>query len=83
MAVYPNPFSEFTNIRYKLNTESNVMIKVFDATGRDIETVVNSMQTVGEYHYKFDSQKNNYKVGTYIIQMMVNKSVYLKKIIIE
>ncbi|MBI5217850.1 MAG: T9SS type A sorting domain-containing protein [Bacteroidia bacterium] len=57
--------------------------QVFDVTGKDIETVVNSTQSAGEYHYKFDSQKNNYKVGTYIIQMMVNKSVYLKKIIIE
>jgi hypothetical protein len=35
---YPNPFSSLTSLSYKLNERSDVSIRIYDITGREVKT---------------------------------------------
>ncbi len=44
---YPNPFNAETIIRYNLSKKSNVILKIYDISGREIVTLINSVQNIG------------------------------------
>lgn len=54
---YPNPFNPVTNIKYELETESYVLLEVFDITGVKIATLVHNKQFAGKYSATFDANK--------------------------
>ena len=56
---YPNPFNPATVIRYQITNSKNqkVTLKVFDAVGKEVVTLVNENQSPGEYEVTFDGNK--------------------------
>ncbi len=50
----PNPFTGTTAITYQIPEKGFVTLKVFDAGGRTIQTLVNKNQDAGTYTYWFD-----------------------------
>ncbi len=52
---YPNPFNPSTNIEYSLASNSLVSLKVFDAAGRLIKTLVKEYQKRDNYRIIFDA----------------------------
>ena len=52
---FPNPFNPSTVIRYDLPQAGQVSLKVFDVTGREVATLVNSAQEAGSYQVRFDA----------------------------
>jgi photosystem II stability/assembly factor-like uncharacterized protein len=54
---YPNPFNPSTNIKYQLTNNGFINLKIFDALGREIETLVNEKQSPGTYEIIFDGSK--------------------------
>ncbi|MBK8551206.1 MAG: T9SS type A sorting domain-containing protein [Ignavibacteria bacterium] len=54
---YPNPFNPATVIRYSLNENRTVTLKIFDALGKDIATLVSQKQSAGSYEVTFDGSK--------------------------
>ena len=46
---YPNPFNPSTKIKYSIPNSSQVVIKVFDILGNEIETLVNEEKSTGTY----------------------------------
>lgn len=54
---YPNPFNPVTVIRYSLNESRSVTLKVFDAPGKEIATLVCQKQSAGSYEVTFDGSK--------------------------
>jgi hypothetical protein len=46
----PNPFHQLTAISYQLRAHSQISLKVYDITGRLVETLVDEEQEPGEYH---------------------------------
>jgi hypothetical protein len=46
---YPNPFNPNTKIKYSVPQSSDVVIKVFDILGNEIETLVNEEKPAGSY----------------------------------
>jgi hypothetical protein len=50
---YPNPFNPTTSIKYDLPKNSFVKLVVFDALGREVETLVNENQNAGIYEATF------------------------------
>lgn len=46
---YPNPFNPTTAIHYRLSVDGFVTLKVFDALGREVATLVDETQSKGEY----------------------------------
>ncbi len=46
---YPNPFNPTTNIKYSVPIGSNVSLKIYNALGKEVMTVVNAHQDAGNY----------------------------------
>ena len=52
---YPNPFNPSTKINYDLPYDGNVSIKLFDMSGKEVETLVNESKTAGYYSVNFNA----------------------------
>ena len=52
---YPNPFSASTGISYKLTKSSHVILRVYDISGREIQTLVNEYQSGGRHTIDWDA----------------------------
>jgi subtilisin-like proprotein convertase family protein len=66
---YPNPFNPVTNIRFDIPKSSFVSIKVYDITGKDVETIVNENIQAGKYETQWDGSK--YSSGVYFYKINV------------
>ncbi|MDP2362695.1 MAG: T9SS type A sorting domain-containing protein, partial [Ignavibacteria bacterium] len=66
---YPNPFNPITTIKYWLNVEANSRIVVFNSLGQEIEVLVNTVQTAGNYSVNWNA--DNYASGIYFYSFEV------------
>lgn len=67
---YPNPFNPSTDIKYQISKNSAVQIKVFDALGRELETLFDGQLAPGIY--EVDWSGTNYTSGIYFYTLIVN-----------
>jgi hypothetical protein len=77
---YPNPFNPQTQLRFTIGVEGFVSMKIFDATGREISTLVNEVMNAGSYTRTWNAAEQ--PSGVYLIQMTVNGIHYSRKIIL-
>jgi hypothetical protein len=77
---HPNPFNPSTNIRYEIPRSENVRLIVYDALGREIETLVNEKQTAGTYEATFNASQ--YSSGVYIYKLKTEGYSETKKMIL-
>ena len=54
---YPNPFNPTTTIAYQLPKDGRVTIKIFDAIGREVTTLVDEFKPSGRYSVQFDASR--------------------------
>ena len=54
---YPNAFQEHTEINYSLKKDSDVLICLYDITGKKITTLLNEKQTAGEQTLTFNGSE--------------------------
>lgn len=76
---FPNPFTESTNIAFKVDSKSLVIIKTFDTSGKQIETVMSEQKLPGDYVVNLNTSK--YQTGTYFYQVIVGNNIGAKKMI--
>jgi 5'-nucleotidase/UDP-sugar diphosphatase len=55
---YPNPFNPSTEIRYALPKESAVTLRVFNAIGQEIATLVDGIQATGTVAVRWDGKNS-------------------------
>ena len=67
---YPNPFNPTTVIKYNVPKISNVEIKVYNAVGQLVSTLVNNIEEPGIYEKVWDG--NGYASGVYFYVMTVS-----------
>ena len=67
---YPNPFNPTTTIIFMLPKSSDVTIKIFDLTGREITTLLNEEMQPGEYQIVFEAQ--DFPSGVYFYRIKTN-----------
>ena len=82
---YPNPFNPCTTIRYKIQKRAEVLIKVFDVSGKEIITLVNGVEDPGEKSVQWqgmDSNGNPVTSGVYIYQITAGSHAEAKKMIL-
>lgn len=78
---YPNPFNPQTTINYTLASASNVELKIYDVTGRVVQTLVNEQQSAGTY--KATMKALNLASGVYFYTLVANgMKVDTKKMIL-
>jgi len=77
---YPNPFNPSTIICYSLPRRANVSIKVYNALGREVTTVLNEIQNEGIHQVEF--RAGNLSSGTYFIVIKANNQSIAKKAVL-
>jgi poly-gamma-glutamate capsule biosynthesis protein CapA/YwtB (metallophosphatase superfamily) len=77
---FPNPFNPSTKIKYSVPHSSQVVIKVFDVLGNEIETLVNEEKPVGTYELTWNAA--NLPSGVYFYQLRAGSFVQTKKMIL-
>jgi hypothetical protein len=77
---YPNPFNPSTTINYSVPRQSHVTIKVFDALGKEISTLVNKEKSVGNYSVEFNASRLT--SGIYFCRMHAGDFVEIKKLLL-
>lgn len=66
---YPNPFNPLAVIRFDVREPSHVTLRVFDALGRAVTTLVDAVHTAGPYEAVFDGSQLPSGVYLYEVQM--------------
>jgi hypothetical protein len=75
---YPNPFNPLTTISYSIPQTETVSLKVYDALGREIATLVNNeVKTAGTYNTRFDGV--SLSSGIYFYRLQAGSHAMTKK----
>ena len=74
---YPNPFSQSTTIRYSLDKPGKVLLQVFDVSGRQVQSLVNTTKSPGTYQVEFSG--SDLPSGVYITRLITSNGVVSKK----
>lgn len=80
--ISPNPFNSSTTIRFKLPNTGVVRLKVFDITGAEVATLLNSQQQDGLHKVVWtgiDQSQMPVGSGIYIIRMEAGQYVTTQK----
>jgi hypothetical protein len=77
---YPNPFNPATNIEFQIPMSGFVTLKVYDALGREVTTLVNEQMTVGSYKATFDGK--GIASGIYFYRLHVGNFIEMKKMLL-
>lgn len=77
---YPNPFNPVTTIHYSLPQNEFVQLTIFDVLGREIERLVNAVQTAGTHTVQFDG--SNLDSGIYYYVMNAANRTDVKKMVL-
>jgi len=64
---YPNPFNPSTIIKYRIPEESEVTIKIYDALGKEIDSITTGIQQKGSYQKTWNAKE--YASGIYFVKM--------------
>jgi flagellar hook assembly protein FlgD len=81
---YPNPFNPSTTIEYTLQKQEYVSIKIYDITGKEITSLVNSEQNAGNYRVIWNGKTDRGTTvasGVYFYQLRTPTMKATKKII--
>jgi hypothetical protein len=70
VSAAPNPFDGSVSIRYAVEVESVVNIRILDAMGRTVNSTALSQIVPGTHHYTWDASRNG--TGLYYFQVLAN-----------
>jgi hypothetical protein len=76
---YPNPFNPATMIKYRIPTDGQVSLKIYDILGREVYSM-NEFMTAGEHEFIFDG--SNLASGLYYYRIESNGFVESKKMLL-
>ena len=77
---YPNPFNPATIISFSLSSEFLVSLKVFDALGREVATLVNEKMSPGTYTRRWNA--GNTSSGVYFYRLQAGTYSETKKLLL-
>lgn len=65
---YPNPFNPTTNIKYSVPKNGNVSLKVYDALGNEVTTIIDGFMKAGVYNAEFNGTNLSSGIYFYILK---------------
>ena len=81
ITAYPNPFNKNVNISIDLTETQNVVIDIFDLSGKKISSLVNDRLQTGNHIYTWEA--DNYPAGIYFYSVRTANKTYTKKLILN
>ena len=78
---YPNPFNPSTKIRFAIAGDDFVQVKVFDAIGREVETLFSGMAKAGVMN-ELEFNGNGRSSGVYFYSLTTKNRHDLKKMML-
>jgi hypothetical protein len=82
---YPNPFNPTTTIKYQIPEQSFVTLKIYDALGNEITTLVDEEKPAGTYEVEFSVGQNSIlslSSGIYFYQLRTGEFIQTKKMVL-
>ncbi|MDP3444859.1 MAG: FlgD immunoglobulin-like domain containing protein, partial [Ignavibacteria bacterium] len=82
---YPNPFNPETAISYTLAKQEFVTVKIYDALGKEIRTLVNQEREAGSYKTNWNGTDDNGNLvssGIYFYKINAGKFSQTKKMVL-
>lgn len=76
---YPNPFNPSTTIEFSVADPGPVTLRVYDALGRQVKTLVDGLYETGRYKVRFNS--DGLPSGVYFYTLVVGTSVETRKMV--
>lgn len=77
---YPNPFNPATKIDFALPNDGNVMMKIYDLSGRELVTVINEFRSAG--YYTIDFNAANLASGIYYYKITAGNNSAVNKMVV-
>jgi len=77
---YPNPFNPTTTIAFSIPQAGDVTLKIFDALGREVATLVNGVRSAGEFNVVFNA--SSLSSGIYFYRLQAGNYVDTKKLVL-
>ncbi len=80
---YPNPFSEYTHIKYTIPTKSNVNLNIYSVTGSLVRSFNAGEQQAGIYTVKWngmDEAGNKVSNGVYLYRLQTENYINTKRL---
>ncbi|PKL82164.1 MAG: hypothetical protein CVV24_11560 [Ignavibacteriae bacterium HGW-Ignavibacteriae-3] len=77
---YPNPFNPTTRIKFSLPNNGHVRITIYDAVGREVETLVNSDLAAGTHNVEWTAK--NMASGIYLYRIQTGNFVKVNKMLL-
>jgi len=77
---YPNPFNPTTQLEFGIPDLEFVSLKVYDALGNEVRTLVNENKPAGRYTVTFDG--SNFSSGFYFYKLTVGNYTDTKRMIL-
>lgn len=79
---YPNPFTEFSCVSFRINKKTDVRLKVIDVTGKEVRILFNSALEPGSHLFAWNG-KNDYEnavpMGVYFYKLEAGKMEFITK----
>ena len=82
---YPNPFNPTTNFEFQIASASGggfVSLKIFDALGNEVTTLIEEERPSGKYKVEFNADSYNLSSGVYFYQLKSGNFNSTKKFIL-
>lgn len=79
---FPNPFNPETVISYKLPAAGNVVLKIYDLLGSEIQTLVNEFQEAGTHKAILNMRHSSLSSGVYFYVLRSGGFIASKKMIL-
>lgn len=76
MRLAPNPVREITRLSFTLSNPGNVNVKLYDATGQLMRSIIDETKPAGEY--AINIEKGNLAAGIYFVRVETPKGVSTK-----
>ncbi len=80
ITAYPNPFNSHLQINFSLPVTGLTSLKVFDISGREVETLMNSDLKPGYYSEAWDAK--NIPSGIYLLKLQAGERTRIRKVVL-
>lgn len=77
---FPNPFNPVTSIKFSIPEMNFVSLKIYDVTGKEIKTLVNSVKPAGTYQISWNAENN--PSGVYFYTLRAGNFSQTKKMLL-